>query len=636
MKTRYQVFVSSTLEDLLEEREKVREVLTKLACIPVGMELFPAVDEEQLRYIRREINESDYYLLIIGGRYGSLTPEGISYTEKEYDYAVSRHINVIALLHGAPATIALDKSEGTPEMREKLEAFRAKVSKGRLIQYWTSAEVLPAIVAVSIKRAIEEYPSRGWTRTNPSQRRKIGKLEKENSELQARLDELRNALRRPGPNPMAIHEQWHKRSRVRSVEPEICTNRRIWEDGDVYALTVRTWHDGGRTVAVTTVHRQDFERRIGGLRLVPLARHDGFANALRETSLLAGVMSDKCMAAMIPADGQKTVIATTSDVLGSFEKRIQIIAEHLAAVAQIDEGVIVGLDIGVAEDTMDAISKLPNLLDHVTGLSTERGGLSIDRNGYTALGVVEAIRNAYPENAVEGRSVTIQGFGAVGAHTARLLQECRVPIRAVSNVNGVLIANTDEGLDASAIFQLWLTECDDCLTEYLKLCGNTARFSPDPNTLFTVPADIFVPAARTSVLVTADELELARREENPSAEDIAQFLESTGIEMVVEAANQPLSPAAEQYMEVRGVTILPDYIVNPGGLIGSWAEWKARHSGEPLDGLAEAAVRRIRQTVRKNVTELLGSEPPARQAAARILEANRKLMLRTRDSPFDR
>ena len=68
----------------------------KLNCIPAGLELFPAIDEKQFDYIKKCIDDSDYYLLIIGGRYGSLTCEGISYTEKEYLYALKNNISIIA------------------------------------------------------------------------------------------------------------------------------------------------------------------------------------------------------------------------------------------------------------------------------------------------------------------------------------------------------------------------------------------------------------------------------------------------------------------------------------------------------------------------------------------------------------
>jgi hypothetical protein len=80
MEKHYQVFVSSTYADLQEERSHVFRTLMEMDCIPAGMELFPAIDEEQFEFIKKVIDDCDCYLLIIGGRYGSLTPEDISYT----------------------------------------------------------------------------------------------------------------------------------------------------------------------------------------------------------------------------------------------------------------------------------------------------------------------------------------------------------------------------------------------------------------------------------------------------------------------------------------------------------------------------------------------------------------------------
>lgn len=102
MKKRYQVFISSTFTDLREERVRVMETVMQLDCFPAGMELFPAFDEEQLEFIKKIIDDCDYYVLIIGARYGSEDVDGISYTEKEFDYAVSKKIPVIALIHGDP------------------------------------------------------------------------------------------------------------------------------------------------------------------------------------------------------------------------------------------------------------------------------------------------------------------------------------------------------------------------------------------------------------------------------------------------------------------------------------------------------------------------------------------------------
>ena len=89
MKKRFQVFVSSTYKDLTEERAVIMDTLLKADCIPAGMELFPASDDTQWRVIERVIDESDYYIVVIAGKYGT-EYKGKSYTQREYEYAVSK------------------------------------------------------------------------------------------------------------------------------------------------------------------------------------------------------------------------------------------------------------------------------------------------------------------------------------------------------------------------------------------------------------------------------------------------------------------------------------------------------------------------------------------------------------------
>jgi hypothetical protein len=102
---KYQIFVSSTYEDLRSERQEIMHALLELDCIPSGMELFPAANEDQWSLIKGVIDDCDYYVVVIGGRYGSLGPEGISYTEMEYRYAVSKGKPVIAFLHKEPNSL---------------------------------------------------------------------------------------------------------------------------------------------------------------------------------------------------------------------------------------------------------------------------------------------------------------------------------------------------------------------------------------------------------------------------------------------------------------------------------------------------------------------------------------------------
>src|SRR5436309_2008295 len=105
MDKRYQVFVSSTYTDLRVERQHVSHALLSIGCIPTGMELFPASNENQLTFIKKVIADCDYFLLILAGRYGSVAEDGISYTEKEFDYASRRGMPIIAFLHRNPVSL---------------------------------------------------------------------------------------------------------------------------------------------------------------------------------------------------------------------------------------------------------------------------------------------------------------------------------------------------------------------------------------------------------------------------------------------------------------------------------------------------------------------------------------------------
>jgi uncharacterized protein YegP (UPF0339 family) len=192
MNKRYQVFVSSTYADLKEERTKVIQTIMELDCIPAGMEIFPAIDEEQFEFIKKIIDDCDYYVLIIGGRYGSLSEEGISYTEMEYEYALKKDIKIIAFIHSNPNEISFEKSEKNDSLRQKLEDFKHKVSTKRLIRYWKNADELPGLVALSLSKTIKTYPAIGWVRANnilndEEKTKELKELRKENEFLKSKV-----------------------------------------------------------------------------------------------------------------------------------------------------------------------------------------------------------------------------------------------------------------------------------------------------------------------------------------------------------------------------------------------------------------------------------------------------------------
>ena len=163
---RYQVFVSSTYEDLQEERQEIMQALLELDCIPSGMELFPAADEDQWTLIKRVIDDCDYFIVVVGGRYGTVSPTtGMSYTQMEYEYALKKGKPVIGFVHGDPGKIPLEKSEQTPDGRQQLEAFRELV-KQKMVRYWTDAKELGSVISRSMIQLIKNSPAVGWVRAD--------------------------------------------------------------------------------------------------------------------------------------------------------------------------------------------------------------------------------------------------------------------------------------------------------------------------------------------------------------------------------------------------------------------------------------------------------------------------------------
>lgn len=168
MDKKYQVFVSSTYEDLKVERAAVFSCLLDNNCIPTGMEQFPASPMSQWQYITKMIDISDYYLLIVGGRYGSIdVDEDISYTEKEFNYARGKKIPVIAFLYEHPEKISFEKSEQSQEGREKLEKFRYKIENcGVHVNFYNGENDLKYKIAMSLPKLISDFPAVGWVRAD--------------------------------------------------------------------------------------------------------------------------------------------------------------------------------------------------------------------------------------------------------------------------------------------------------------------------------------------------------------------------------------------------------------------------------------------------------------------------------------
>jgi hypothetical protein len=189
---RFEVFVSSTYSDLRAERQGVTMTLLECDAFPTGMEIFPATDDDAWTLIRRIIDGCDYYLLVIAGKYGSIDPSsGLSYTEMEYDYAVSVDKPVMAFLHGSPGQLPADQCENTDERRAKLENFRKKVQEAKHVKFWKSADDLAGQVSRTYNKFVRLYPATGWIRADQAS---SAESLKELLDAKAQIDELEAEL----------------------------------------------------------------------------------------------------------------------------------------------------------------------------------------------------------------------------------------------------------------------------------------------------------------------------------------------------------------------------------------------------------------------------------------------------------
>lgn len=199
---KYQIFISSTYEDLKEERELVQKAILEMYHFPIGMEMFSAGDSEQWEIIKETIDSSDYYVLIIGHRYGSIDGEGISYTEKEYDYAKAKGIPTLAFIRDRNAPVSEPDRESSEPNKKKLDAFIDKAKKN-MCDFWTSKEELMPKVLIALSKEFNRKPRPGWTRANDVDVSKLTAklllLDDENRKLREENDRLKQNYNRLMP-----------------------------------------------------------------------------------------------------------------------------------------------------------------------------------------------------------------------------------------------------------------------------------------------------------------------------------------------------------------------------------------------------------------------------------------------------
>jgi len=321
----------------------------------------------------------------------------------------------------------------------------------------------------------------------------------------------------------------------------------------------------------------------GGVRYHPDAD-------LEEIRALASLMTWKNALVDIPFGGAKGGVqcapGTMSEAeLNALTRRYTVNIEHFIAVNRD----IPAPDLGTNSQTMawmmDAYGQIHGYTPGiVTGKPVELGG-SVGRDSATGRGTVYVMREVARDlgMSLTGGRVVIQGFGQVGSWTARIAAEVGCKITAVSDVNGGVY--NEDGIDLGRL----MAHREDAGT-VVGLSGTDMLTNEE---ILELDCDMLVPAAIDRVIHSANAPRVKAR-------------------VVVEAANHPLTPEADRILNDRGITVVPDILVNAGGVVVSYFEWTQnlyQHQwgmgrvNEELLQIMTSAYRNVRETVeREGVT----------------------------------
>ena len=274
-----------------------------------------------------------------------------------------------------------------------------------------------------------------------------------------------------------------------------------------------------------------------------------------EVKALAAWMTFKCAVVNIPYGGGKGGVVVNPSTLSKGELR-RLTRRFTAMIAPIigPEQDVTAPDVGTTPEVMgwimDTYSMLNGRCIHgvVTGKPIEIGG-ALGRKEATGRGVMQTAKLILKKNGVDLQraTVAVQGLGNVGGTTAKLLHKKGCKIVAVSDVSGAIYCET--GLDIPGILKhisAPKTFVDTYNAEGVSHISNEE--------LLELPVTLLVPAALENQL-NADNADRIK----------AQF--------IVEAANGPTTPEADEVFATKGITLVPDILANAGGVVVSYFEW---------------------------------------------------------------
>jgi len=312
---------------------------------------------------------------------------------------------------------------------------------------------------------------------------------------------------------------------------------------------------------------------------------------------LARTMTWKCAAAGLPFGGAKGgIIADPNSVnrvswMKSFAKMIKPYcpSQYIAAT-----------DVGTTELDMAIFAHEIGDMRACTGKPSELGGIPHEL-GTTGYGVSVALQTAFDIlkelkiiqlSQKSQTRVVIQGFGNVGSFAARFLDQNGVKVVGVSDVSGFIYNKENDGLN---IPKLMKDMKGKAKLSDLKDYGYDIR---DKDEIFEIRLDIFIPAAMGGVI------------NNKTAPKLL----GNGVKMVVEAANIPTTSDADEYLHKNNIWIIPDFLANAGGVIGSFVEYQGRTEKDAFD-LIEY---KISKNIKEVLTEAIMKEDNPRKIATEL------------------
>lgn len=316
---------------------------------------------------------------------------------------------------------------------------------------------------------------------------------------------------------------------------------------------------------------------IGGLRMAPDV-------TIEECMRLARAMTLKNAAAGLAHGGGKSVLVGDPRVPRA---KKEALIRAFAHALRNETDYIFGPDMGTDEACMAWVK---DEIGRAVGLPAAFGGLPLDTLGATAWGLLHSAQAAAPFASVDlkGARVVVQGFGAVGRHSARFLVEHGAKLVGASDSTGTIV--DPSGLDVTAL-------------ERLKQQGRgvtdlKGAQKLDRDAVIGIECEIWIPAARPDV-VHADNVGRLRTR------------------LVLQGANIPFTAEAEQALHERGVIVVPDFVANAGGVICAAMEYAGASRVVAFDAISE----RVRENTATVLAKAKADGQLPRRAAQALAEA---------------